>query len=161
MIQHASSPLEVCRFMNTLKTILLMGVLTGLMMAVGGALGGTSGLVMAFVFAVATNFASYWFSDKMALAMAGAQPIAREEAPELYEVVERIARRAEIPVPQIYLAPTESPNAFATGRDPEHSSIAVTAGIMRLLSMQELEGVLAHELAHVRNRDILITSKIG
>jgi len=144
--------------MNTLKTILLMGVLTGLMMAVGGALGGKSGLVMAFVFAVATNFASYWFSDKMALAMAGAQPIAREEAPELYEVVERIARRAEIPVPQIYLAPTESPNAFATGRDPEHSSIAVTAGIMRLLSMQELEGVLAHELAHVRNRDILITS---
>jgi heat shock protein HtpX len=144
--------------MNTLRTILLMGFLTALIVVAGGVIGGKGGVVLAFFFAVLTNIGAYWFSDKIVLAQSGAQPISREEAPELYEVVERIAQRAGIPVPQVYLAPTESPNAFATGRDPEHSSIAVTAGILRILNMQELEGVLAHELAHVKNRDILITT---
>lgn len=144
--------------MNAIRTILLMGVLTGLIMAVGSALGGRSGIMAAFLFAVLANFATYWFSDKIALKMAGAQPISREQAPQLYEIVETLSRRAGIPCPQVYLAPTESPNAFATGRDPQHSSIAVTAGILRLLNWQELEGVLAHELSHVRNRDVLITT---
>lgn len=144
--------------MNMLRTILLMGFLTALIVVVGGLIGGKAGLAGAFIFAVVTNLGAYWFSDKLALASAGAQPISREEAPQLYDIVERIARRAEIPVPRIYLAPTDSPNAFATGRDPAHSSIAVTAGILRLLDVRELEGVLAHELAHVKNRDVLITT---
>lgn len=144
--------------MNTLRTIVLMGILTALIVAVGGLIGGKSGMMLAFGFAVVTNLANYWFSDKIALAMAGARPISQEEAPELYEIVERISKRAGIPSPPIYLAPTESPNAFATGRDPQHSAIAVTAGILRILSLKELEGVLAHELAHVKNRDVLITT---
>lgn len=144
--------------MNTLRTIILMGFMTALMVAVGGILGGKSGVVIAFVMALATNFFGYWFSDSLALKMADAQPVSREEAPELYEIVEGLATRAGIPVPRIYIAPTESPNAFATGRDPEHSAVAVTAGILRILNRRELEGVLAHEFAHVKNRDILTTS---
>jgi heat shock protein HtpX len=144
--------------MNTLKTLVLMGCLSALIIAIGGVLGGRDGVIMAFVFAVGTNVFSYWFSAPMALRMSNAQPVSREQVPQLYEIVERIANKAKIPVPSIYVIPTDSPNAFATGRDPEHSSIAVTEGIMRLLNWDELEGVLAHELAHVRNRDVLITT---
>lgn len=144
--------------MNTLKTLVLMGCLTALIVAAGGLLGGRDGVAIAFFFAVCTNVFSYWFSAPLALRMSNAQPVSREQVPQLYEIVERIARNANIPVPSIYVIPTNSPNAFATGRDPEHSSIAVTEGIMRLLNWNELEGVLAHELAHVRNRDVLITT---
>jgi len=143
--------------MNTLRTIFLMGVLTALIVLVGGVIGGKSGMYMAFAFAVITNLGSYWFSDKIALRMAGAQPIAREQAPELYEIVERLADKAGLPTPPIYIVPSESPNAFATGRDPQHSAVAVTEGILRILTPAELEAVLAHELGHVRNRDVLIT----
>ena len=143
---------------NTLKTIVFMGILTGLIVAVGGVFGGKSGMIIAFVFACVMNLGSYWFSDKIALAAHGAQPIERDQAPVLYDIVERLAARAGIPVPPIYLIPTDSPNAFATGRDPEHSAVAVTAGILKMLSEDELEGVLAHELGHVRNRDVLLTT---
>ncbi len=144
--------------MNTLKTILLMGVLTALIVFVGGVIGGERGLYIAFAFAVLTNVGSYWFSDTIALKMSGAQPVTREEAPELYEIVEDLAQRAQIPVPRIYAIPTDSPNAFATGRDPQHAAIAVTEGIMRIMNKRELSAVLAHELGHVRNRDVLITT---
>lgn len=144
--------------MNTLKTLVLMGCLTALIVAAGGVLGGRDGIAIAFVLAVCTNIFSYWFSAPMALRMSNAQPVSRQQVPQLYDIVERIAKNANIPVPSIYVIPTNSPNAFATGRDPEHSSIAVTEGIMRLLNWNELEGVLAHELAHVKNRDVLITT---
>ena len=144
--------------MNTLRTILYLGVLTAMIVTIGGVLGGRTGLVIAFVFAVLTNLASYWFSDKIALAMNRAQPIERSQAPELYDIIERLAQKANIPVPPIYLIPSESPNAFATGRNPQHSAVAVTAGILRILNKSELEGVLAHELGHVKNRDVLITT---
>lgn len=144
--------------MNTLRTIVLLGVLTAIIVSLGYLFGGRSGVMAAFIFALVTNFSAYWFSAPMALAMNGAQPVAREEIPQLYEIVERLAERAKIPVPKIYVIPTDSANAFATGRDPAHAAIAVTEGIMRLLNWQELEGVLAHELSHVKNGDILITS---
>lgn len=144
--------------MNTLRTLVFMGLLTALIVGVGGIFGGKSGMIIAFVFALILNGGSYWFSDKIALAAHQAQPIERSEAPVLYEIVERLAAKANIPVPPIYLIPTDSPNAFATGRDPEHSAVAVTAGILRMLSESELEGVLAHELGHVKNRDVLLTT---
>ncbi len=144
--------------MNTLKTIVLMGFLTALIVAVGGLIGGRDGLVMAFVFAIATNVMSYWFSAPMALAMSRARPISQAEAPELYEIVGRLANEAKIPMPTVYLIDDDSPNAFATGRDPAHSAIAVTRGITQLLTLGELEAVLAHELGHVKNRDILIST---
>lgn len=144
--------------MNTLRTLVFMGLLTALIVGVGGIFGGKSGMIIAFVFALVLNGGSYWFSDKIALAAHQAQPIERSEAPVLYEIVERLAAKANIPVPPIYLIPTDSPNAFATGRDPEHSAVAVTAGILRMLSENELEGVLAHELGHVKNRDVLLTT---
>jgi len=144
--------------MNSLKTILLMGVLTALMVGIGGVLGGRDGMTIAFVIALVTNFVSYWFSAPMALHMSGAQPIDRSQAPELYQVVESLCQKANIPMPTIHMIPTQSPNAFATGRDPQHAAVAVTEGIMQILNLDELEGVLAHELAHVRNRDILITT---
>lgn len=144
--------------MNTLKTIVLMGFLTALIVAVGGLIGGRDGLVMAFVFAIATNVMSYWFSAPMALAMSRARPISPAEAPELYEIVGRLANEAKIPMPTVYLIDDDSPNAFATGRDPAHSAIAVTRGITQLLTLGELEAVLAHELGHVKNRDILIST---
>jgi len=144
--------------MNTLKTIVLMGILTAIIVSLGYFFGGRSGLIMAFVFAIATNFGSYWFSAPMALAMNNAQPVSREEIPQLYEIVERLAARAKMPVPKIYVIPTDSANAFATGRDVNHAAVAVTAGIMRILNWDELEGVLAHELSHVRNGDILLCS---
>lgn len=144
--------------MNTLKTIVLMGFLTALIVAVGGLIGGRDDLIMAFVFALATNVMSYWFSAPMALAMSRARPISPAEAPELYEIVGRLAYEAKIPMPTVYLIDDDSPNAFATGRDPAHSAIAVTRGITQLLTLGELEAVLAHELGHVKNRDILIST---
>jgi len=145
-------------FANTLKTLVFMGILTALIVVVGGIFGGKTGMIFAFVVACVMNLGSYWFSDKIALAAHGAQPIEREQAPVLYEIVERLAAKANIPVPPIYLIPSDSPNAFATGRDPEHSAVAVTAGILRILNENELEGVLAHELGHVKNRDVLLTT---
>jgi len=144
--------------MNTLKTVFFLGMLSTIIVVIGGIVGGKSGVMIAFVFAIATNIFAYWFSAPVALAMSGAQPIAREQAPELYQIVEHLAQQAQIPVPTVYFIPTDSPNAFATGRDPSHSAIAVTRGIVNLLNSSELEAVLAHELGHVRNRDILITT---
>lgn len=144
--------------MNTLRTIVLLGCLTALMVAVGGAIGGREGMLMAFVFACITNLGSYWFSSSIALSMSGAQPVSREQAPELYEIVERIAARAKIPAPPIYVIPTATPNAFATGRDPQHAAVAVTEGILQMLNATELEAVLSHELGHVRNHDVLIAT---
>jgi len=144
--------------MNTFKSTFLLTALTLLLMFLGLHWGGTNGMVIAFAFSAALNFFSYFYSDKIALATYNAQPITREEMPRIYEVVDRLCGRMNIPDPKIYLIPTDSPNAFATGRNPKHASVAVTAGILRLLSDDELEGVLAHELSHVRNRDILTSS---
>ena len=143
---------------NMFKTALLLGVLTALFVVIGGAVGGERGMLVAFVFAVLMNVFSYWFSDKIVLSMYGARPIEESEAPGLYAMVRRLATRAAIPVPRVYLVESDSPNAFATGRSPQHAAIAVTTGIMRILDDEELEGVLAHELSHVTNRDVLIST---
>jgi heat shock protein HtpX len=143
---------------NALKTTLLLGLLTGLILFIGDYFGGQGGLVLALIFSAVMNFVSYFFSDKIALAMYRAQPVTREQLPRAYQAVERLTQRAGLPMPKIYVIPTESPNAFATGRNPAHASVAVTEGILNLLNDEELEGVLAHELGHVRNRDILISS---
>jgi heat shock protein HtpX len=143
---------------NTLKTTLLLGLLTGLILWFGAFLGGSQGLVIAFVFAAVMNFGSYWFSDKIVLAMYRAKPVDMNEAPDLYRVVHNLATRAGMPMPKLYVIPTDAANAFATGRNAEHAAVAVTEGIMRLMTWDELEGVLAHELSHVRNHDILISS---
>jgi heat shock protein HtpX len=143
---------------NIFKTGLLLAVLTAMLVVIGGAIGGQQGMVIAFVLALAMNFFSYWFSDKIVLAMYQAQPIDERQAPELYAMIRRLAQRAQIPMPRIYLIPTDTPNAFATGRNPEHAAVAVTEGIMRILDQDELEGVLAHELSHVKNRDVLIST---
>ncbi|HYO53948.1 zinc metalloprotease HtpX [Archangium sp.] len=144
------------RLGNALKTTVLLAGLTALLLLVGERLGGPRGLVVAGFFVVVMNFASYWFSDRIALAMHGAQPLEYAEAPWLHQMVERLATRAGMPKPKLYLLPTRTPNAFATGRNPEHAAVAVTAGIVDILDQRELEGVLAHELAHVKNRDTLI-----
>lgn len=143
---------------NMFKTALLLGVLTALLVLIGGAIGGQQGMLVAFFFALVMNFASYWFSDKMVLAMYGAQPIEESRAPALYRIVRTLATRAAIPMPRVYLIPSETPNAFATGRNPQHAAVAVTEGIMKILDAEELEGVLAHELSHVKNRDVLIAT---
>jgi heat shock protein HtpX len=143
---------------NMVKTTVFLALLTGLFIAVGGLLGGRSGMMMAFVFALIMNFVSYWFSDKIVLKMYGAQPIGESEAPVVHRIVRNLATRAGIPMPKLYLIPSESPNAFATGRNPQHAAVAVTHGIMRIMDERELEGVLAHELSHVLNRDILIST---
>jgi heat shock protein HtpX len=143
---------------NALKTALLLGLMTGLILVVGDVVGGQNGMILALVFAGVMNFVSYFFSDKIALAMYHAQPVTREQLPRAYEVVERLTQRIGIPMPKLYVIPSDSPNAFATGRNPNHASVAVTAGILDLLNDEELEGVLAHELGHVKNRDILISS---
>jgi len=143
---------------NALKTALLLGLLTGFMILVGDWLGGQRGMILALGIAAVMNFVSYFFSDKIALMTYRAQPVTREQLPRVYEVVERITQRQGLPMPKIYVIPTDSPNAFATGRNPSHASVAVTQGILNLLDDEELEGVLAHELGHVRNRDILISS---
>jgi heat shock protein HtpX len=144
--------------MNAFKTTILLTTLTILLVLAGEYLGGANGALIAFVIAAATNFFSYFYSDKIALSMYGARPVTREELPRAYEVVERLTGRAGLPMPKIYVIPTDSPNAFATGRNPQHASVAVTHGILALLNDEELEGVLAHELGHVRNRDILTSS---
>src|SRR5438045_8813695 len=143
---------------NTFKTTLLLVSLSLFMLFVGEMLGGRQGIMFALIFAALTNFIAYFFSDKIALSMYGAQPVTREELPRVYDVVERMTQRVGLPMPKIYVIPNDSPNAFATGRNPSHASVAVTQGILSLLDDEELEGVLAHELGHVRNRDILISS---
>jgi heat shock protein HtpX len=143
---------------NVFKTGLLLAVLTAMLVLIGGAIGGQQGMVIAFVIALVMNFVSYWFSDKMVLAAYGAQPIDEAAAPRLYAIVRRLTTRAGIPMPRVYLVPSETPNAFATGRNPQHAVVAVTEGIMRILDEDELEGVLAHELSHVKNRDVLIST---
>jgi heat shock protein HtpX len=141
---------------NLVKTGVLLAALTVLLMLIGGALGGQQGMILAFVMAMVMNFGSYWFSDRIVLAMYRAQPVDEAQAPGLYRIVRTLATRAGIPMPRIYILPDETPNAFATGRNPQHAAVAVTDGIMRLMSEEELEGVLAHELSHVQNRDTLI-----
>jgi heat shock protein HtpX len=143
---------------NAFKTAFLLTALTLLLLFIGQMLGGQNGMLLALVVAAVLNFGSYFFSDKLALAMYHAQPVTREDLPRAYQIVERLTQKIGIPMPKIYVIPTESPNAFATGRNPNHASVAVTHGILGLLNDEELEGVLAHELGHVRNRDILISS---
>jgi len=144
--------------MNTLKTAFFLGLLSALILVIGDALGGRSGLVLALGLAAVMNFFSYWFSDRIVLAMQRARPVTRAELPAVYEILESLTGRAGLPMPRVYVLPEEAPNAFATGRNPAHAAVAVTAGILNLLNRDELEGVLAHELSHVRNRDILISS---
>ncbi len=146
---------------NTLKTVVLLTTLTVLFVLMGRMLGGTGGMVMAFGLALLMNFGAYWFSDKLALSMAGATEVSYEQAPELHRLVERLAVQARLPRPRVYVMETPTPNAFATGRDPEHAAVAVTTGITRMLDRAELAGVLAHELAHVRNRDTLIAAVVA
>jgi heat shock protein HtpX len=143
---------------NVFKTAFLLTAMTLLLMLAGRAFGGERGMLMALIFAAIMNFVSYFFSDKIALAMYRAQPITREDLPRVYNIVERLAQKVGLPTPKVYLIPTDSANAFATGRNPNHASVAVTQGILGLLTDEELEGVIAHELGHVRNRDILISS---
>jgi len=143
---------------NTLKTTFLLTFMTLFLMFVGQILGGQNGMIWALIIAGVMNFVAYFFSDKIALAMYRAQPVTREQLPRVYNVVERLTQRIGLPLPKIYLIPNPSPNAFATGRNPKHASVAVTQGILELLDDEELEGVLAHELGHVRNRDILIST---
>lgn len=142
---------------NTLKTTMLLAVLTALLVMIGRWLGGTGGMVLAFGLAVLMNGTAYWFSDRLALRMAGAHEVTPQEAPELHRLIADLARRADLPMPRVYLVESEAPNAFATGRNPEHGAVAVTTGIMRLLDRDELAGVLAHELGHIKNRDTLIS----
>ena len=141
---------------NVLKTAFLLGALSALLLVIGEVLGGAQGLVLGFLFAVVTNFVSYWFSDKIVLKMYGAKEVGPDHP--LYRIVSRLAARAGLPQPRCYVIPQASPNAFATGRNPTHAAVAATAGILQILSEEELEGVLAHELAHVKHRDILISS---
>ena len=143
---------------NALKTFVLLTALTLFLLFVGQAVGGQNGMMIAFAIAAVMNFVSYFFSDKIALAMYRAKPVTREQAPRVYNIVERLCMKTNLPMPKLFVIPQDSPNAFATGRNPKHASVAVTEGILTLLSDDELEGVLAHELGHVRNRDILIAS---
>lgn len=142
--------------MNTLKSVMLLAVLSAILIWAGGAIGGKNGALIALMIAGVMNFISYWWSDKIVLSMYGAKEVTHDGAPELYNVVQELAQNAGLPTPKVYITPQEAPNAFATGRNPEHSAVAVTNGILKLLSREELKGVLAHELAHVKNRDILI-----
>jgi heat shock protein HtpX len=142
--------------MNGLKTMVLMVTLTLMLVFFGGLLGGKTGMTFALVMAFGMNFISYWFSDKIVLAMYGARQVTEAEAPELYGIVRRLAQKAGLPMPKVYIVDQDQPNAFATGRNPEHAAVAATTGILRILSREELEGVIAHELAHVKHRDILV-----
>lgn len=144
--------------MNFVKTLFLLTALTLLLVTLGGMLGGQQGMRMAFIFACVMNLVSYWFSDKIVLMMYRAQPLLEADAPGVHQIVGRLAAKAGMPLPRVYLIPSESPNAFATGRSPRHAVVAVTKGILRILNEEELEGVLGHELAHVKHRDILIAS---
>ena len=144
--------------MNQFKTFLLMLVLTGLFILVGTAIGGRNGAVYAFIFAALMNFFAYWFSDKIVLRMYRAQPVSQSEAPELYQIVAELVNKASLPMPKVYIIENDTPNAFATGRNPEHAAVAATSGILRILSKEELMGVIGHELSHIQHRDILISS---
>jgi len=144
--------------LNSLKTAVLLGTLTAILVFIGGILGGQSGMVIALVLAAGMNFFAYWFSDSIVLKMHGARAVTREQAPVLYEILEGLTARSGLPMPKIYIVQSDAPNAFATGRNPGHAAVACTTGILKILDRTELEGVLAHELAHVRNRDILISS---
>jgi len=146
---------------NNLKTTILLAAMTGLVLGIGELWGGQNGLILALVIAGVMNLGSYFFSDKIALAASGAKPISREDGPRIYQIVERLAAKANIPVPKIYFIPTDSPNAFATGRNPSHASVAVTRGILDICDDEEIEGVLAHELGHVKNRDILTSAVVA
>ena len=144
--------------MNGLKTAALLGLMTAIVLGIGHYFGGNRGMVIAFVVAGIMNFVSYWFSDRIVLAMYRAKPLESRDAPELYDILRNLTLKAGLPMPKLYMIPTDAPNAFATGRDQDHAVVAVTEGILRLLNREELEGVLAHELSHVSNRDILISS---
>jgi heat shock protein HtpX len=141
--------------MNMMRTFLLMGLMTVLLVIVGNLLGGQNGMIMAFLFAMVMNFGAYWFSDKLVLRKYNAQEVTKADSPDLFSLVEELAGKAELPMPRVYIVPDEQPNAFATGRNPSHAALAVTQGILRTLSRDELRGVLGHELAHVKNRDML------
>jgi len=143
---------------NRIKTVLLLAGMTVFLIVIGRLLGGRTGMYLAFILAVGMNFFSYWFSDKIVLKMYGAHEVTPADAPQLHQIVDELAREANIPKPKVYIIPDDSPNAFATGRNPEHAAVAATEGIMRLLTPTELKGVLAHEIGHVRNRDILIST---
>ena len=143
---------------NTVKTALLLGALTGLLMLIGGLIGGRGGVFIAFIFALILNFGSYWFSDKIVLKMYRAQEVSESSAPDLYNIVRNLAIRASLPMPRVFIIPEQTPNAFATGRNENHAVVAVTEGIMRILNKEELEGVIAHELSHIKNKDMLISS---
>lgn len=144
--------------MNQLKTALLLGTLTGLLVIIGGALGGQNGMIIAFIIAVAMNFFSYWFSDKIVLGIYRAKELTESDEPRLFLIIRKLTTAAGLPMPRVYLVPNRTPNAFATGRNPEHSAVAVTEGLLDMLNDEEIEGVLGHELSHVRHRDILIGS---
>ena len=143
---------------NQIRTTILLAALTALIVLIGKLLGGSQGMVIAFIFAAGMNFFSYWFSDKIVLKMYRAQEVTSQEAPEVYDMVQELARRAQLPMPKVYVIPQEAPNAFATGRNPQHAVVAVTQGLLQLMNREEVMGVLAHEMAHVKNRDILIGS---
>lgn len=145
-------------FGNQIKTLLLMSVLTILVVLIGRGIGGQSGMLMALVVALVMNGGSYWFSDKIALSMTGAKPLTRNDNIEIYNMVERLTANAGIPMPRLYITASTQPNAFATGRNPKHSAVAVTQGLLNILNYEELEGVIAHELAHIKNRDVLIST---
>ncbi|NLU50644.1 MAG: zinc metalloprotease HtpX [Syntrophomonadaceae bacterium] len=142
--------------MNTLKVWTLMGALSALLVLLGNKIGGPSGAILFFVISLGMNFFSYYFSDRMVIAMTGSQPVSEREAPELYEIVKKITQRAGLPMPRLFITPSPQPNAFATGRNPANSAVAVTEGLLQVLNRDEIEGVLAHEIAHIKNRDILI-----
>ena len=143
---------------NQIRTTILLAALTALIVLIGKLLGGSQGMIIAFIFAAGMNFFSYWFSDKIVLKMYRAQEVTSQEAPEVYDMVQELARRAQLPMPKVYVIPQETPNAFATGRNPQHAVVAVTKGLLQLMKREEVIGVLAHEMAHVKNRDILIGS---
>src|SRR5258706_4228800 len=143
---------------NSIKTVLLLGLMTGIILGIGQLFGGPQGVAIALVFSLLLNLGSYWFSDKIVLAMYRAREVTEAEAPELYQIVHNVAVRAGLPMPRVYIIPSETPNAFATGRNPRHAVVAVTEGILRIMSREELEAVLAHEVSHIKNRDILVSS---
>ena len=144
--------------MNGFKTVILMTAMMVLFILVGRIIGGEQGMMYAFIISLAMNFGSYWFSDKIVLTMYGAHQVTREESPELYDIVEKLASKAELPMPKVYIMNNPTPNAFATGRNPNNSAVAVTTGIMSMLNKEELEGVISHELTHIKNRDILVST---
>ncbi|MDD4599950.1 Protease HtpX [bioreactor metagenome] len=147
--------------MNSLKTTLLLAGLTGLLLAVGNMFGGTQGMTFMFIISMLMNFGSYWYSDKIVLKMYGGREVTPSEAPDLIRMVSTLAQRAKLPMPKVYIVDSQVPNAFATGRNPEHAAVAVTTGIMQALTYEELEGVVAHELAHIKNRDTLISTIVA